>query len=324
MRLENPDALWLLLLLPVLWFVRRRPSAIPFPGLFDFQPSELGWKQRAALCLPLFRILSLASLVIAMAVPQIKPVRARDVTRGVAIQLVVDRSASMATVDMGYQGAMQSRLDAVKRISRDFILGHGRGLPGRPNDSVGLISFAGEPATLSPLTLSHQTLLPWIDQLRVAESWEEDGTAIGDALALAAARLRASSEEKKITGRLIVLITDGENNMGERTPEQSAEIAKQWGVKIHAIVIRPEGRSRAVQDAMARWTGITGGVARTADDSSALEAIYQEIDRLEPSDLESVKWNDGDLGLMLALIAAAMLIGLEFVLRETWLRKAPA
>jgi len=272
----------------------------------------------------------LAFLIFALAKPMLRPLRILNATRGLAIEIVVDRSASMSTQDMKYDGVTMTRLDAVKLISRDFIFGDGRGLRGRPNDMVGLISFAANPVTLSPLTFSHETLRPSIDSLQIATTLDDDGTAIGDAVALAAARLHvtAGAARNDREGRLIILITDGENNLGDRTPEQAVALAKEWGVKLYAITIRPESvgqrHEREIEGAMAALSERTGGVARTASDGSALQAIYREIDRLEPAHLESLKRFDNDRALTWALLLALILLGSELALRETWLRKAPA
>jgi Ca-activated chloride channel family protein len=229
---------------------------------------------------------------------------------------------------MKYKGANISRLDAVKRLSRDFIFGNGRDLEGRPNDKVGLIAFAADPITLSPLTLSHGTLRSSIDTLTEARTVEDDGTAIGDAIALAAARLRVSVGTSGKKGKLIILITDGENNMGERTPEQAAALARQWGVKLYAITIRPESvdtkHDQEIEHAFAALAADTGGAARTVKDGDALAAIYREIDRLEPAHLDSLKRSDGDRALTWMLLAAFIILVGELALRETWLRKAPA
>ena len=267
-------------MLPLVWHLRKRPTALPFPALFHFVPKPAAtWKTRSAKYLPAARLASFALLIIALAQPTLHPETLRTITEGLAIQIVLDRSASMSTADLNYDGALISRLEAVKRVSHDFIFGAG-GLQGRPNDMLGIICFAADPITLSPLTLSHETLKTAINNLEVAQTLDEDGTAIGDALALAAARLHVSvgASKQHIKGKVIVLITDGENNMGQRTPEQAAILAKEWGIKLYAITIRPDSfdpkRDQQIEFAMSGLATSTGGLARTVKDGSSLRAIH--------------------------------------------------
>lgn len=332
LQFETPLVLLLLLALPLLWRKRKLSAAIPFPGVIHFaNEPPTGVRQRFLRYLPVVRMAVLALLIVALAQPMLHPEPVRTITDGRAIEIVVDRSNSMSTVDMNYDGAEMTRLDAVKRVTYDFIFG-GRSadLKGRPTDMIGLICFAADPITLSPLTFSHGALAHSIKNLEVAGTLAEDGTAIGDALALAAARLQASvrASKQQIKSKIIVLITDGENNLGASTPEQAAQLAKQWGIKIYAIIISTETvkteREQQVGYGMSSLAESTGGFAWTVRNGSALRAIHQEIDRLEPTRLDVTKRTDGGRALTWILAVALVLIVADLVLRNTWLRKVPA
>ena len=157
-----------------------------------------------------------------------------------------DRSSSM-TAEMEYRGMRRNRLEVVKKVFEEFIMGNGEELEGRPNDLVGMVAFARFADTMAPLTLGHGALLRFLDQVRIVTRRAEDGTAIGDALALAAARLRTAEEdlaryadesgdkEYEIKSKIIILLTDGQNNFGQRTPEQAAELAADWDIKVYTI-----------------------------------------------------------------------------------------
>ena len=161
--------------------------------------------------------------------------------------MVVDRSGSMGA-EMEYRGKKLNRLEVVKRVFKDFVMGNGKDLSGRPNDLIGMIAFARYADTICPLTLAHGALIPFIDGVKLVKRKEEDGTAIGDGLALAAARLKTIQETLKkqlkksdnsyeIKSKIIILLSDGENNCGKYTPMQAADLAKKWGIKVYTIAI---------------------------------------------------------------------------------------
>jgi Ca-activated chloride channel family protein len=219
-------------------------------------------------------------------------------------------------------------LDVVKRVSQDFIFGNAGVLKGRPSDMIGAIAFAADPITLCPLTLDHEQIRQGLNSVRVAEG-DADGTAIGDAIALAAARFQAAEAgaRSELKSKVIILITDGENNLGSRNLEEAAALAKQWGVRIYAIGIRPESNPSPFEQKIAlgleTLAADTNGVARVVKDAPSLRSIYTEIDGLEKSEVEVVKFTNGSsLSMSLALIALSFL-ALEILLKETWLRKIP-
>lgn len=325
MRFEYPAVLLLLLALPLVLLPRRSGRAVSFPGILEFRVAREGLRQRSMRYAPWLRIASLALLVFAMAGPKLSPSQRRNASEGVAIEIVIDRSASMSKADMRYGGAELPRLEVVKKISREFIFGNGQGLEGRPQDLIGVIGFAADPVALAPLTLKHDLLRPAIDKLRTAESLDDDGTAIGDALAFAAAKLHALD---KVTGKVIVLITDGENNLGVKTPRQAAVMAKDWGIRICAISIRPDAGDvqfeQAISAEMQMLGANTNGIARMARDGSALKVVYEEIDRLGQTRIDESEATQSAGVLISSLFAALLLLTLEVALRETWWRKVPA
>jgi Ca-activated chloride channel family protein len=264
--------------------------------------------------------------------------------------MVIDRSSSMSA-EMDYRGMRLDRLDVVKKVFEEFLMGNGEELEGRPNDLVGMVAFARYADTMAPLTLGHGALLRFLDQVSIVKRREEDGTAIGDALALAAARLKTAEEdlskyadetggkEYEIKSKIIILLTDGQNNYGKRTPEQAAELAAEWGIKVYTIGVGgDEGVStvrtlfgnfkvptgtRVDTRPLQRVADMTGGIFRMADDDKSLREVYAEIDRLEKSDIESVRYIDYKELFVPFGIAALCLILLEALLSATVFRRIP-
>src|SRR5262249_31580523 len=161
------------------------------------------------------RMLAIAVLIIALARPQKGDEQSRINTEGIAIQLVVDRSGSMRAQDFRIDGKPTDRLTVVKSVVKDFVLG-GKGLAGRPDDLIGGIAFASFADSLCPMTTDHTHLLDSLKQLKPASDREESATAIGDAIALGVERLnsleqRVQAGDKVIKGKIIILLTDGEN-----------------------------------------------------------------------------------------------------------------
>jgi Ca-activated chloride channel homolog len=326
-----PWAMLAILLLPYLgWRLRRfrhGSPAILFPSIAADASMTQPFRQRWIQLPNTLRLLALALLIAASAGPlwDLKP--ARQIANSIGIQMLVDRSSSMASKDMFYQGQWQSRLDVVKKISHDFIFGAGRELKGRPSDMIGLITFAADPITLCPLTLTHEVLEPALSSIQVAEG-EQDGTAIGDAVALAAARfeLVESKQSGQMKSRVIILITDGENNLGARSVAEAAALARQWAVRVYAIALRPTAQGdyeQQILDQLELLSIETSGSARVASDGSALRAIYTEIDTLEKTDVNVIA-RETHWGAFSFLILTSMtLLAVEVLLNQTWMRRVP-
>lgn len=345
-RFESP---WMFLLLAplaalVVWrwgdAVRLRFSSTLAAGA-----APRSWRARLAGLPRLCRILALVALVVALARPQLGSERVRDISRGVAIAMVVDRSSSMGE-RMQFGSRTMTRLDAVKRVFREFIDPQEGELRGRPNDLIGMTAFAQFADSVCPLTLSHGTLLELLETVRLVEDRREDGTAIGDAVALAAARLRRAEEtlsrqgsqrpDYEIKSKIIVLLTDGENNAGDRSVRDAAELCREWGIKVYAIGVSAErgiqtpfGRlpaplRRGFDDrALREMAKITAGQYWLATDAETLREVHAEIDQLETSEFAAVRYLDYRERYLPWALGALVLLSLETLLRQTVFRTVP-
>jgi len=351
MRFASPWALLALLIVPLLiWLKQRRQSqtALPFSDL-TLLPSHLSWRSRAQGLPFALRLLALALVILGLARPQAGTEKVQETSQGVAIEMVVDRSGSMGA-EMEFDGQTMTRLDVVKRVFTEFVTGNRADLPGRLSDLIGMITFARYADTVCPLTLAHGALSSFLDTIHlVPQDHPENRTAIGDAVALAAARLQTAEETMArqtggqassytIKSKIIILLTDGQNNTGRHSPDEAAALAKQWGIKIYTIgvggddvvkvqtllgtrmVRTGEGVDR---DTLAKLAESTGGVFRLADDAKALRAVYQEIDQLEKSEVESIRYVDYQEYFAYLVLAALGLLTLEVVLGCTILRRLP-
>lgn len=352
MTFANPLAFLLLLLLPVLLLrgLRKRRGAILFSSTDLPRASGSSWRRKLRHLPLLLRLTALLLLITALARPQQGLEKIEDVSKGIAIEMVVDRSSSMSA-EINYKGGSMTRLDAVKKIFAEFVLGNGHGLAGRENDLVGMVSFARYADTVCPLTLAHGPLKKFLDSVKLVDRRDEDGTAIGDALGLAAARLQTAEKTLqksksgtddnaayRIKSRIIILLTDGQNNMGELNPEQAAKLAAQWGIKIYVIGVGGDETmqvrtlfgtqtirtGRGVdKETLSRLATETGGKFWLAEDGDSLQKIYQQIDQLEKSEVQSVRYVDFRERFLPFAIAALLLLLLETGLRAGWLRRLP-
>jgi Ca-activated chloride channel family protein len=312
-RFATPAAFLLLLAAPTaFWLVRlarKRPAVrIATPGLLVELP--VSWRVRTDWLPPLLRALAIALLAVALARPQHVAGETRSSTEGVAIQLLVDRSSSMRE-PLIEGGREVPKIEVVKDVVARFVTGDGERLDGREGDLIGLIAFAGFADTVCPLVRGHGTLADLAAGIETAQIEAEDGTAIGDALALAAARLKNAEREVAraagdaarpdftIKGKAIVLLTDGENTAGRIEPLAAAALARDWGIRVYAIGIRGPERSadfftrraraqayRRADQALESIAETTGGRYFRADSAEALESVYAEIDALEQTEIE--------------------------------------
>jgi Ca-activated chloride channel family protein len=352
-RFASPWALLALALVPLvaLWLSRRGGSgSVRFSSIANARLSGSSLRRRLAPLPAALRLAAVALLVIALARPQAGREKVRDVTKGIAIQMVLDRSSSMSA-EMDYRGMHLDRLSVVKKVFDEFVMGNGQTLEGRPNDLIGMVAFARYADTMAPLTLGHGALLRFLDQVKIVTRRTEDGTAIGDAIALAAARLKTAEEDYArfagegdtkdytITSKIIILLTDGQNNFGRWTPEEAAKLAAQWGIKIYTIGVGDAEGVTSVRTLLGTFkvpTGArvdmrplrtvaetTGGIFRMADSDEALREVYAEIDRLEKSEVESVRYVDYREMFVPFALAALLLVVLEAIVSSTALRRIP-
>lgn len=260
---------------------------------------------------PVLRGAAIALLALCIARPVIANQQTKVFVEGAALQFLIDRSGSMRALDFQLDGEQTDRLTAVKNVGGAFIQG-GQGLTGRPNDLVGLITFARYADSLSPLTLDHGYVVDVLKKIQPAQNQSEDGTAIGEAVALGVDRLRDAMKNapidkgrQPIQSAAIILLTDGENNAGDIDPRVAADLAATYGIKIYAIGvgthgtapfpvgIDPFGRQiiRNVpvtidEELLKDLAKRTGGEFFRATDTSSLRAIYDQIDKLEKTKTE--------------------------------------
>jgi len=344
MIFELPKVLWLLALLPLLaalQYTWRRGSAVEFPDLSLFENAPKTWRQRLLFLPPLLEYLALAALICALARPLIQVEGKRRVREGIAIELVIDVSSSM-DIGMRYRDHQATRMEVARKVVEDFIAGNDDTLKGRPDDLIGIITFARYADTISPMTLSHAALVHMVRDIEVNDRPNEDGTAYGDAVALGCARLKTLAERgdhADVRSKVLVLLTDGENNCGKHSPIGAAALAKQWGIRIYTISIqereppekiktsngvflapRPLSESDQVLKKMAE---MTGGIFRRAYDFDSLQAVYQKIDSLEKTKMKEIGYKDSEEAFAGFALAALALIFLRYLLQTTVLRIAP-
>lgn len=357
---------WALLLLPVLPFLgylmlrKKRGAAVRFPSLVDMRNCPVSWRLRLRPLLVVARLLVVASLILALARPRKGTVLSEVSTEGIAIEAVVDRSGSMQA-EMDYDGQKLNRLEVVKRVLTDFVEGDKKDLKGRTSDMIGLVTFARYADTVCPLVLSHGVLTEFLKQTQIVSLRSEDGTAIGDAIALGAARLKKAEEELqrrnmtlgfggqgeasngspdfRIKNKIMILLTDGQNNMGRHDPREAAELAKGWGIKIYCIGIGSSQAYRTVQTMLGTFrmpaeqeldeellTSIaetTGGFYSRADDAESLRKIVETIDELEKTEVKSVQYTQYAEHFGWWAMPALALLGLEMLASCTVFRKIP-
>jgi Ca-activated chloride channel family protein len=364
MQFYSPWALLLLIILPAKAYLalrRKRRAAVTFPSLTSMRSCPVSWRLRLRPALVVLRLLCLVLLIVALARPRKGTVLSQTSTEGVAIEAVVDHSGSMGA-EMDFGGKL-SRLEVVKKVLASFIEGDEQGLGGRSSDLIGLVTFARYADTTCPLVLGHNVLLEFLKRTEIVDPRSnEDGTAIGDAIALSAARLKKAEEEIQrrnaelargqqekaeaaepasfeIKSKVIVLLTDGRNNTGQYDPLQAAELAAGWGIKIYTIGIGSGQAYTTVQTFMGTYRmptfqeldeGLlkaiaekTGGFYGRADDTEALRDIVKRIDELEKTEVKSFEYTEYAEHFDLWALPALCLLALEILAGCTIFRKIP-
>lgn len=329
---HSPRALVLLAFVPALlawaYIERKRRAVLRFSAASQLLTQGRGLRPRFLWILPVMRVLAFALAVMALARPQERDARERDLSvEGIDIMIALDLSTSMEAADF----RPNNRLHVAKEVLSEFI-------SGRANDRMGLVVFAGSAYTQAPLTLDYGVLKEVIKQLRTRVL--EDGTAIGDAVATALNRLRDSDAKS----RVVVLITDGDNNAGRLSPIDAGDAARSLGIPVYTILVGkggkvpfPQGQDifgrtawRDVEipinpELLQRLAKETGGeFYRATDRESLKEGLQHVLDSLERSKLmeggATATYREKFHEL---LLWAALLLVLEFVLRATVLRVFP-
>ena len=353
--LRFSDPLWLLAMVAVgvlAWLTirRQRRTAILYSDASLLANLPMTWAMRVKRRLPWVRVAGLVLIVLALARPQAGQEEFRLRTEGVAIEMCIDRSGSMQALDFELDGKRVDRLAMVKRVFRDFIEGQ-RGLRGRPDDLVGLVAFGGFAEAKCPLTLDHGALLQVLDTVQIPQPLldsngqvinqrlieEDQATAIGDAVTLAVDRLK----DCKAKSRVVILLSDGEQNAGIASPQDGAKAAKKYGVKVYSIGIGTTGTVpfpmkdnfgrvvlRPVQVRMDEKTlqsiaQTTGARYYNAQDTESLRKICEEIDQLERTPTEGQLYTSYNELYRHLLFPGMLLVLLEVVLSCTRFRSLP-
>ncbi len=351
----SPWWLLLLLLLPLLgWrlFSKRQVNSVRFTGVSLAKRMQPTLRQRLLWLPKVLTLLAVLFLVLGMTRPREGREQTVIDSEGIAIEMVVDRSSSMQGMDFKIDGEHVDRLTAIKNVADKFVIGEEE-LNGRFSDLVGLITFAGFADSLAPPTLDHEYLMATLNKTQIANVRGEDGTAIGDAIALAVEKLNAldDREQERVKSKIIILLTDGENTAGEMKPIAAAELAETMGIKVYTIGVGTHGQAPyPVEDPftgrkMIRWmpvsidettlrdvAEVTGGKYFRATDTDSLTQIYQVIDALEKTKVDAKNYVDyrelavqsyrvGWFRMPPILLVAFGLLLTRVVLQNTWLRE---
>ena len=333
---RDPAFLLLLGLAPlVYWLARRSPSAIRFSSHRIVAQAPSSWRVRILPLPPACLALAAALLAIALAGPRTGDAETRIFREGIAMMLVVDQSGSMNARDFVEDDTSIDRLAAVKQVLQRFLGLDGESA-GRPDDLIGLVSFARYADSAAPLTLDHRNLGAILEQTQIVTDPEEDGTAVGEGLALAVERLRRSDAQSKVA----IVLTDGVSNVGDISPGQAAELAAANDIKVYTVgagrtgyapvPVNWRGRQvlqqafveldeRTLQEIAQR----TGGRYFHADNLDALSEIYDEIDTLERSEIVELRYMQYEEHYAQFAQGAALCIVLAALLSGSLLRRLP-
>lgn len=324
---ENPQWFWLFLILPVLiaWYIIKRgkqTAELKISTIKGFKVKQ-SWLVNIRPLLFVLRLLALALLITAMARPRTVDVSTKTkTTKGIDIVMAIDVSASMLARDL-----RPNRLEALKDVASEFI-------QGRPNDRIGIVLYAGESYTKTPITSDKSIVLGALNDVKFSEVLE-NGTAIGMGLATSVNRLKDS----KALSKVIILLTDGVNNSGTIDPKLASELAVEYGIKTYTIGIGSNGMALSPigiksngqfqygnqkveidEDLLKQIATATGGQYFRATNNQKLEAIYEEINKLEKTEVEEFKFYNYKELFRSLVLAALGLIVVEVLLRFTIFR----
>lgn len=321
---ENKIFFWLLLALPlaILWYVlkhKRQTAELKISSLKGFKTKQ-SWLPKLKHALFALRLIALALLITALARPRTSETKSKTkTTRGIDIVMAIDVSASMLAKDL-----RPNRLEALKDVASEFI-------KGRPNDRIGLVEYAGESYTKTPITSDKAIVLRSLDEIKY-NTIIEGGTAIGMGLATSVNRLKDSKAKSKV----IILLTDGVNNSGAINPTIASELAVEFGIKVYTIglgtngmalspvAILPNGRFQydrvqveIDEELLKSIATATGGKYFRATNNQKLAEIYDEINKLEKTEIDEIKFTTYQEHFRPFVIAAMVLLLLEYLMRIT-------
>lgn len=326
---ENPQFFWLFLLLPIViaWFFWKRQqqtASLRISSIRSFQENPGFWAKMRPILFVL-RLLVLALVITALARPRSVDVSTHtNSTMGIDIVMAIDVSASMLAQDL-----KPNRLEATKKVAEQFVRG-------RPSDRIGLVIYAGESFTKTPITSDKTILVNSLEDIKY-NTIIEGGTAIGMGLSTAVNRLKDSKAESKV----VILLTDGVNNAGFIDPKIASELAVEFDIKVYTIAVGSNGMALSPiailpngdfqygnvpveidEKLLKDIAKTTGGKFFRATDNKKLEAIYHEIDSLEKTELEEVKYYNYQENFRPLVLLAGLLLLMELLLRSTVFKNA--
>ena len=324
----NPEFLWLFLVLPIalawLFYKRNQLSAtVKMSSLEPFKQNRT-FLAKAKPFLYVLRILALSSIIIALARPRSVDVTSKSkTTKGIDIVMAIDVSSSMLANDL-----KPNRLEALKKVASTFV-------QDRVNDRIGLVVYAGESYTRTPVTSDKTIILQSLKTIEYDDSIIADGTGIGVGLATAINR----TKDSKAKSRIIILLTDGVNNSGTIDPRTASEIAKEYGIKVYTIGIGTNGQAMfpVAKDANGKLVfrrmpveideSLMKEIAKATDakyfratSNKKLQAIYEEINKLETTEIDEQKFYNYDEKYKPFILIAFVLLGVEVLLRNSVFR----
>lgn len=326
-KFAQPEFFWLLLIIPVMigvfiYYNQKKSAQLKFSsfeGLKGYRPSL---RQRIRFAPFVLRMLAIAVMIVALARPQSSSSGQNITSDGIDIMMALDISTSMLAEDL-----RPNRIEAAKKVAQDFI-------DSRPNDRIGLVVFGGESFTQCPLTTDHSVLKNLFSGIQ--SGMLADGTAIGEGLATAVNRIRSSKAKSKV----IILLTDGVNNIGAIAPVTAGEIAKTFGIRVYTIGVGTQGFARYPlpgpfgiqytnmevkidEPVLKQIAAETGGKYFRATNTKQLNEIYTDIDKLEKSKIDVLEFRHKSEEFYPLALFALLLLGLDALLRFTILRSLP-
>ena len=312
---------WLFLLIPLVVFfpwLRKRQS-VAFSAVHSMKVART-MRMKLIFLPPLFASLAGICIVTALARPQDVHHKEHIEKEGIDIMLLVDTSGSMRERDYAFQGRRISRMDISKQVLNDFVVA-------RPNDRLGIVVFGEEAFSQCPLTLDHDGMLPFLQQIQIGLAGDK-ATAIGDGIAIAGQHLSDLDAPSKV----VILLTDGQSNAGI-DPLVAADAAAQLDIRIYTIGLGGGNagmggfllgsRGGVDQDSLQAIAKRTGGKFYLAQTTQALQKVYEEIDVLETTTAETFAYTITDEKYHLWLILGLCFLLLQMILSETWLRRLP-
>ena len=332
MEFVNKEYLFLLVLIVpyILWYFLKYKKSMPTMRISDtnaYLNAQYNWRVRIKHVPMLLRCIVYILIVFALARPQTHNSWNNKTVEGIDIMLAMDVSTSMLAEDL-----KPNRMEAAKEVASEFI-------SGRPSDNIGLTIFAGEAFTQCPMTVDHTSLLNLLQNVRTdiaSRGLIQDGTAIGMGLANAITRLKNSKTKSKV----IILLTDGSNNMGDISPMTAAQIAQSLGVRVYTIAVGtnkiapyPMPIGGTIQyvnipvdidtKTLKNIASVTDGNFYRATNTNELKQIYRDIDKLEKTKMKVKKYSKHNEVYQLFVFAAFIFLFLEILLRNTLLRRIP-